>query len=224
MLLFVVNYQQELSSYDFLKNADVEILVLNQPKWFLAGQKLLKHISQFPWKYHMILHFGLCWGKDKSDIGNIYKIDRTFLYHKEILDNQRFRHWYYHLSGIESRHIVSKWTMWQHGQDLYDFASIYDLETFWVAQVSQQTLTPIFSIKWVSDTNDLAVIHMSIQDEIDFLLNPDQKRSKKSLIMGELGQNIKVITHKFQDYYVNEFSPFYHHYLSDAALRKSLIT
>jgi len=42
---------------------------------------------------------------------------------------------------------VTKFKIDENPAKLYDFAEIFDLETFWVSQISNQTLTPIFGIK-----------------------------------------------------------------------------
>lgn len=216
MLLIVVNHENEIDK-DFFSQYDfVDIKVLKENKWSIFALKLQKFLLKE--KYDFVLHFGICWWKSKDMIWDIYKIDRTFLFHdNNIVDNQRNRLWKLQFKTIKTNNIVTKFNIWEHSDLLYDFADIYDLESFWVAQLSTQTSIPIISIKWVSDINNFSKI-----DEMDFLLNPESKRQRQKLLLDNLKDNISKVNKNFQTFFTKEFVWFYEKYITDKDFRKSI--
>lgn len=199
MILFLVNYKNEadieyLSKYDFF-----DIKILNEKKWSIFALKLLKLLIKNKNKYDMVLHFGLCGGRSQEMIWNLYKIDRTFLFYKDIIDNQRFKNWNFKFQTISNSNIVTKFNIDLNPDKLYDFAEIFDLETFWVSQVSTQTLTPIFTLKWVSDTNDIVWTPFYYE---------------------KLKDNINKVKINLQNFIENDFLWFYESFKKDKDFRK----
>ncbi len=197
MLLLLVNYKDEID-YEYFSRYDfVDIKILNEKKWSIFALKLLKLLSEN--KYDMVLHFWLCGGKNEEMIWNIYKIDRTFLFYKDIIDNQRFKNWWFNFDSLPNSNIVTKFKIDENPAKLYDFAEIFDLETFWVSQISNQTLIPIFTLKWVSDTNDIV-------QKKDFHIY--------------LKNNIKIVKSNLKIFYEKEFLWFYKRFTTDREFKK----
>ena len=93
---------------------------------------------------------------------------------------------------VPKANIVTKINKNAHTDKLYDFASIFDLETFRVGQLTNFFAIPIISIKGITDTIvDLQSFEQ--EDEINFLLNPDQKRTKKQKILQTLDKQLQII-------------------------------
>jgi len=224
VLLIAVNYKEEID-YDYFSKYDfVEIKIFNERKWSMFALKLQKYILDNHWKYDIVLHFWLCWWKHLSQIWNIYKIDRSFLYNNEIIDNQRSRFWKNKFNNIDDNNIVTKFSVWKHSELLYDFWDIYDIETFWVSQLSVLIWTPIVSIKWVSDINDSFIYDISEKEEIEFLLNPDSKRQRKQIFINRLKDNINIVNTNFINFFESEFITFYDNYKNNSSFRKKLLT
>jgi hypothetical protein len=222
MLLIVANYENELqiekfSNYDF-----IDVKFFNEKKWSVFWYKLQKFLYENKWKYDFVLHFGLCWWHYKNQIWEIYKIDRSFLYYNDIIENQRFRFWDFKFNNILNNNIVSKFNVWKHDDKLYDFADIYDIETFWVAQLSNIISVPIMSIKWVSDINDLTIITLDDENEIEFLLSPDMKRKRQKFI-DILWENINKINDNLINFFDNEFIDFYLKFSTNSKFRKEIL-
>lgn len=202
MLLVLINYKKELIIDNYLNQIPNEIKYFNESKWSIFGYKVLKYILENKTKFKLIVHFGSC-GGIKNNIWNIYKIDRTFLYDKHIIDNQKFKFWSYKLENIENQNIVTKFKLWNHWNNLYDFSNIYDLETFWIAQISNLVTIPIISIKWVTDDN--SYFQNNDNDlEIQKLLNLHNNSNEN-----EFYSNIKIINNKFCDLYCWEIKKLY---------------
>jgi len=177
----------------------LDIKILNEKKWNIFGLKLLKLLIENKNKYDMVLHFWLCGAKDPSFVWNIYKIDRTFLFYQDIIDNQRFKNWKFGFDTIPNLNIVTKFKIDENPAKLYDFAEIFDLETFWVSQISNQTLTPIFGIKWVSDANDIFW---------------------KENFVEELKYNIQKVNLNLKQFWEEEFLDFYKLFIENKDFRK----
>lgn len=224
MLLIAVNYKEEIDYNYFSKYDFVEIKIFNEKKWGIFAFKLQKYILENPWKYDMILHFWLCWWRDADQIWKIYKINRSFLYNDKIIDNQRNRFGRLKFKNIENINIVTKFVLWSHFDFLYDFWIIYDLETFWISQLSTLISQPLISIKWVSDINDSFIYNMSESEEIDFLLNPENKRQRKQIIIDKLSKSITNVNLNFQEFFERDFKDFYFSYVNDNLFRKKFLT
>lgn len=208
MILLVCNYKNELNENIIKKYDFIEPIFLNEQKWNIFAMKLIKYIYQNPKKYNLILHFWTCWAHDSKQIWTIYKIDRTFLFNNEIIENQRFKNWENKFQTIQNSNIVTKFNIGDHWDKLYDFANIFDLETFWVAQAASQISTPIISIKGISDHNDI-INNFNKKDEIEFLLNPENKRLKKTILYEKILNNIKIVNNNLQTFLENEFINYY---------------
>ena len=219
MFLVAVNYPNEVNQEIFLSRDVFDVKFFNEPKWFMFGYKLLKFLTENKNKYDLLFHFGLCWTQNQDEIWKLYKIDRTFLFGSNIIENQRFKNWSFSFQNIPNSNIATKFTLWPNPQQIYDFAQIFDLETFWVAGVSNQIWIPVFSVKWVSDTND--TIWWENIDETEFLLNPEMKRKKKDFYIEKLQQNINIVNHNLNDFFENEFLDFYKKFSKDKDFKKS---
>lgn len=222
MLGIIVNYKEEINIEYFKKYSFVEIISLNEKKWPIFWYRFQKLLLEN--KYDMVLHFWLCWWKNSNQIWEIYKIDRSYLFYKDIIDNQRSRFGKYVFQNISNTNIVTKFSLGRHENKLYDFADIFDLETFWISQLSVLSSTPIFSIKWVSDTNDHYLYEFSRDDEIEFLLTPDVKRKRKQIIMEKLKESIDIVNKNFINFFENEFLWFYEKYTTDRQFKKKIMT
>lgn len=220
MILIAVNYKWELLNPNSLWKIEKEIKYFNEPKWSVFALKLQQHLLQNPNKYSFVLHFGSCWWIS-SNLWNIYKIDRSFLYYLDIIENQRFCRWEYKFESIENSNIVTKFALWKHDKKLYDFANLYDLETFWVAQLSNTINIPIISIKWVTDNNEFYNKSESKEKEIDNLLN---FWSKENIILNkEFEHNLILINENFERFYNWEFFEFYNKILTNKEFKKKYI-
>lgn len=224
MLLCVVNYRQEIDERIFQWFNDFDLQFMNETKWSVFGFKLMKLLNQDRNKYDMVLHFWLCGWSDSSQIWNIYKIDRSFLYYYDIIDNQRFRFGSYKFDTIPTNNIVTKFHIWEHDKKLFDFADLYDLESFWVSQVSALVSIPVFTIKWVSDLNEICTRWVDSSQEIDFLMSPNNKRKKKELLLQKIGKNIELVNLNLQKFIQSEFVWFHRKYVEDKEFRKKLLT
>ena len=204
--LLVLNYKEELSDYDFLNRYKqiLDVQVLNENKWRNFAFKLEKLIIKQNYKF--VIHRGICWGKDKSMIWDIFLIKRAFLSDGyKIFDWQKYRYidkFEKQLKGqlkISFSNIVTKFRVWRHSDIIYDWSYIFDLESFWVANLTNLFSIPIITIKWVSDDNNLSFLTFDENKQIEFLLYPELKRKKKQLILQELTHNIKILTSKFKE-------------------------
>jgi hypothetical protein len=213
MLLVTINYQWELINSDFLNKKDVETKYINEPKWQLYSHKLLKILAESKDKFNMLINYWTCWTKNKEDVGEIFHVDRTFLYHKDIIDSQKFtfpKIWF----NIKKDSIVSKFFVWWHDNKLYDFSDRFDIESYWLALLSSQINIPIINIKAITDTNDI----YSDTQEIQNLLNNNLD------IKDKIKQEIPNLSEKFKNLFENELYPFYTNYSSDSKFRKQIIT
>ncbi len=185
MLLVVANYKEELPP-EILTTQDenLKVEILNENKWWNFAFKLQKLIIKY--KPSKVLHIGIAWWKDESLIGKVFHIQRSFLrWTNTIFDSQKHRFSDNINIDLPKSWIVTKLNKKSHTSKLYDFAPIFDLETFRVGQLTNFFSIPIISIKWVTDTLiDLESFEQ--QDEIGFLLDPQQKRGKRQKILKEL--------------------------------------
>lgn len=200
-LLLVINYPQELDLSYWQSVPGVDVLVIKESKWSYFALKLQKHLMANP--YDIVLHYGICGWEAQEQIGSIYQIERAFLRHESIIDNQVFvKRQLPVFEWLDQSWIVTKFHVGDHYSSLYHFASLYDLETFWVAQLSAFSSVPILSIKWVTDVNDVVCVRqVDEEEEIAFLLDPSLKRSKKKLLLTELQQHIDACDRKLRRFY-----------------------
>ncbi len=198
MLLVVANYKHEIPSSILTKqDENLKIEVLNENKWWNFAFKLQKLILKH--KPTKVLHIWTAWGEDTTLVGKVFHIQRSFLRAVDsVIESQKHRF----VDGIDldvpKANIVTKLNKSAHTGKLYDFASIFDLETFRVGQLTNFFALPIISIKGITDTIvDLQSFEQ--EDEIDFLLNPEQKRTKKLKILKELENWLQKLYPKFEN-------------------------
>ncbi len=196
--LIFLNYRFEISVdiMDLLKDK-FTIFILNENKWYNFAFKMQKILLWIDFKPDLVIHRWICGAKDNSDIWNIYQIQRSFLYNDEhkILESQKHR-FSDDINLAHKANIVTKFSIQQHDKMIYDFAFLYDLETFWVWQLTNFFSFPIITLKWVTDTNK-EVINLWTEDkEIEFLLNTNLKRQKRQLILEEIWHNINLLSNK----------------------------
>ena len=196
-ILFIVNYREEFKYYDFLnKYKFVDYFVLNENKWRNFAFKLQKILLKE--KYDLVIHWWLCWWKDKTFIGDIYLIERAFLSDwVKIFDGQKYRFIDKINLPIQKTNIITKLAIWKNKDIIYHWGNIFDLESFWVANLTNFYTIPILTFKWVSDDNTFLFENFDEEKQIEFLLNPSLKRKKKQIILDMLGENIKVVNEKF---------------------------
>lgn len=220
MLLIAANYKWEIIETNKFNKIENETLFFNEPKWSIFALKLQKHILQNANKYSFILHFWTCWWIS-SNLWEIYKIDRSFLYYLDIIENQRFFRGDYKFNSIKNNNIVTKFILGNNNTKLYDFSDIYDLETFWVAQLSNILNIPIISIKWVTDDNEIYNTNEKTFEEIDGLLN--LKDNSKILNDSQFNYYLQIINNKFIDFYNWEFYDFYMNLIVNKKFKKEFI-
>ena len=207
-VLLVVNYKEELDVEYFQQFDIVDVKILNENKWWNFAFKLQKILAKE--KYDLVIHWWLCWAKSKSMIWNIYFVKRAFLSDWEkIFDSQKYRFvddlvWKFwgefsKFDWFNTGNIVSKFKVWKHSDLIYDFAEIFDIESFWVASLTNFYSIPILTFKGVSDDNNLSLVSFDEEKEIEFLLYPELKRKKKELILTQLWENIKVLNFRFKE-------------------------
>jgi len=204
MKLLVLNYKQELN-WDLVDKkllSDFQIEVLNENKGWNFWYKLMKVLTKN--KYDLVVHWGLAGGKEKSQLWRIYLINRAFFSDwQKIFDGVKYRYveklaeqfW---ISDMLTN-IVTKIKIGAHSSIIYDFWNIYDLESFWVANITNFFSFPIFTFKGVSDLNDVSFFRISEEQEIEYLLKPSLRRNKKKLILEKLQKIIDGLTVKFID-------------------------
>jgi hypothetical protein len=198
--LIVVNYPHELSNHRVCPDR-ADLVTFKENKWFLFAIKLLKYLLNNDQNYDHIIHYWLCGWQHKHDKGKIFAINQTFLMHEnQIIESQKYsfhQDFTYFAESLPHGRIVTKTNIGQHSNKLYDFGSLFDIETYWVSIIKTQLSIPICSLKGVSDTNDVSCVHRSQDEEINFLLHPHLKRSKKNLILSELWPVINILTENF---------------------------
>ncbi len=197
MLLVVANYEEELPTEILtFSNENLKVEILNENKWWNFAFKLQKLIIKH--RPSKVLHIGIAWWKDESLIGKVFHIQRSFLrWTNTIFDSQKHRFSDNINIGLPKSWIVTKLNKKSHTSKLYDFAPIFDLETFRVGQLTNFFSIPIISVKWITDTLvDLESFEQ--QDEIDFLLNPQQKRGKKLKMFTKLKGTLDKLHPRFK--------------------------
>ena len=197
MLLIVANYKHEIPSSILTKqDENLKVEVLNENKWWNFAFKLQKLILKH--KPTKVLHIWTAWGKDTTLVGKVFHIQRSFLRASDsVVESQKHRFVDKIDLNIPKANIVTKINKVAHTDKLYDFAQIFDLETFRVGQLTNFFAIPIISIKGVTDTIvDLQSFEQ--EDEINFLLNPDQKRTKKQKILKELKNSLAKLYPNFE--------------------------
>lgn len=226
MILLVVNYSWELLNN--IKNKywnDFIIEFINENKWVVFWNKIVKLVY---WKYSncnidLIVHFWTAGSNNPNLIWNIYKIDRTFLYYYDIIDNQRFRFWDYAFDWIINSNIVTKFFISKHSEKILNFAPIFDLESYYVAVLSNLISIPIISIKWITDNNNV-FIEYDEKKEIEFLLYPNNKRKKRLLYEKSLSKSLSIINRKFLNFLENDLMIFYKNLTMFKEFKKKFIS
>lgn len=118
---------------------------MKEQKGSLFAMKLLKHLEQH--RYDLVVHYGLCGGQYAEQLGQIYQIERTFLRDDHIIDNQHYAIRKPVETGFARASIVTKFRIGAHSDELYLFGSLYDLESFRLAQASCLTGQQIVTLK-----------------------------------------------------------------------------
>lgn len=221
MLLIAGNYPREIQKEFFENYDDVKVKFFRQKKGSLFVLQLQKYLLEND-NIDMVVVLGTCGGQDENQLGQIYHTTRSFLWHNDhIIDSQKFRFNKYNFDSIPDGNIVTKFRVGQHTDKLYDFGSIYDIESFWIAQLSNQIGTPILMFKWVSDINQDVIFNK--QDQIDFLLQPENKRQRKSVVYKKIKENIDQVNKNFQQFFENEFWEFYQKLKNNTKFRKKIL-
>ena len=196
MLLIVTNYAQEVPP-GIKKFEDVQVEILNENKGWNFAFKLQKLILKH--KPSKVLHLWIAGGKDQSLIGKIFHIQRSFLRGENtIFDSQKHRFSDNIDLGLPKSWIVTKLNKKAHTAKLYDFAPIFDLETFRVGQLTNFFAIPIVTVKGITDTL-VDLESFEEDDEIDFLLDPAKKRTKKQKILSELADSLRQLYPLFEE-------------------------
>lgn len=160
--LLVYNYKWELV-LDYFNNFNLDILYMNEKKWWNFWFKLQKILLKN--RYDIVFHRGLAWSKE-DNVWNIYLIDYAYLSDWEkIFDAQKYR--YVDNFDFKKSHIITKFKVGFNNPDIYEFSNIYDLESFWVASLTNFFWFPILTFKWVSDYNEF----LTIDEEIKYLIS-----------------------------------------------------
>jgi len=203
--IFVLNYKQELSEEIFEKiKGKFDTYVLNENKWYNFAFKLLKILNSYE-RVSIVVHWWLAWWEDNSYLWNVYQIQRSFLYNEEnmILESQKHR-FSDSFNFFENSNIVTKFKIWKHSDIIYDFAPIFDIETFWIWSITNLFSFPILTFKWVSDINESVFYALSEEEEIDFLLNPNMKRKKKEIILNKLKDIINNLSYNLLKWVIDK--------------------
>lgn len=169
-------YDKSQIDFQKLNLQDFELFWISEQKWFKFSLSLQKKIIKENNKYDQIIFFWVWFSKIKTLQRNFYKIDRCFLFNKNIIDNQKYFKFNDNIC-LEQKNIVSLFDYNNIQNKIYDFWEIFDKFWFWISNLSTSSNLNILHIVYVFPQKYSRSKVLSQEKQIEFLLNPDHKRN-----------------------------------------------
>ncbi len=150
-ILIVINYKNEIL-FDYTKyESAFDFLFMQEKKWIQFSQKLVKYLTKNINNYKQIILFGSAGTFKQEKLWELFIIDRTFLFENKIIDNQKVRFFSNTIDNLKIEKTITVFNP-QNIDDKYSFFwNLVDMESFFVANISNLFSTQFFIIKWATD-------------------------------------------------------------------------
>ncbi len=174
--LFIINNIPSLKT-SLKDNENQKYIFLNEKKWSILAFQIMKIILKEKKEINRVIFLWIWYTTVAKYIWKIIQIDRTFLFSEDIIDNQRVNNNQIFLGNSKrKRETFDKlncntlWNLSNLPKDLEDFGKVYDLESFWIAQLTSQIWKKVFILKYIveNDNIDKEFIKEEIGDLIEY--------------------------------------------------------